>query len=166
MPLEKNNWHVDKPGFVACSHLSRPYFTIRLKQSTRKSKRCGPHLFPYLILLRMGFTLTDLCRLCRELLPHDFTLTPKGGLFSVALSIGLHRPPVRRHSALWSPDFPHKYYLRGCMTCQGNSTAFLRLQKGFFERAPPRTGSKGRRPFNVFFHFSGTCGPPPLRLLR
>ena len=29
-----------------------------------------------------------------------------GGLFSVALSVGLRRPGVTRHFALWSPDFP------------------------------------------------------------
>jgi len=43
-----------------------------------------------------------------ELLPHLFTLTGQrpGGIFSVALSLGL--PPVRvtDHPALWSPDFP------------------------------------------------------------
>jgi hypothetical protein len=35
-------------------------------------------------------------------------LCPKaiGGLFSVALSVGLLRPAVSRHPALWSPDFP------------------------------------------------------------
>ena len=30
----------------------------------------------------------------------------KGGIFSVALAMGLLPPPVRRHPTLWSPDFP------------------------------------------------------------
>ena len=30
-----------------------------------------------------------------------------GGLFSVALSVGLPRPAVSWHPALWCPDFPH-----------------------------------------------------------
>ena len=29
-----------------------------------------------------------------------------GGLLSAALSVGLRRPGVTWHSALWSPDFP------------------------------------------------------------
>ena len=46
------------------------------------------------------------------LLPHLFTLTPtnRGGMFSVALSVGLplkaSLPDVIRHTALWSSDFP------------------------------------------------------------
>ena len=46
---------------------------------------------------------------CGALLPHHFNLTgPKGlgGIFSAALSVGLHPPGVTWHSALWSPDFP------------------------------------------------------------
>ena len=44
-----------------------------------------------------------------ELLPHHFTLTPKdrSGVVSAALSVVLiGPPPVRRHPALWSSDFP------------------------------------------------------------
>ena len=50
------------------------------------------------------------------LLPHHFTLTSfvrekpffpqKGGILSVALSLGSPPVPVRNHPALWSPDFP------------------------------------------------------------
>ncbi len=65
---------------------------------------------------------------CRErgaLLPHHFTLTPqraperrprmtpvprgrtlRGGIFSVALSVGSRPPGVTWRPALWSPDFP------------------------------------------------------------
>jgi len=45
------------------------------------------------------------------LLHHHFTLTlrprSQGGILSVALSVGLLRPPVRRYPAQWSSDFPH-----------------------------------------------------------
>lgn len=42
-------------------------------------------------------------------LPADFNGKPKkatGGIFSVALSVGLRLPGVTWHLALWSPDFP------------------------------------------------------------
>jgi hypothetical protein len=47
-------------------------------------------------------------RVAGELLPHRFTLTvlADGGLFSVALSVGLPPLGVTQHPALWSPDFP------------------------------------------------------------
>ena len=45
------------------------------------------------------------------LLPHHFTLTPlargeRGGIFSVALAVGLRLPGVTWRPVLWSPDFP------------------------------------------------------------
>ena len=36
-----------------------------------------------------------------------------GGLLSAALSVGLRRPGVTWHSALWSPDFPPPVALTG-----------------------------------------------------
>ena len=51
------------------------------------------------------------CRRRGALLPHHFTLTPRagarrGGIFSVALSMGSHPPGVTWRPVLWSPDFP------------------------------------------------------------
>jgi hypothetical protein len=46
---------------------------------------------------------------CGELLPRLFTLTPRhdrGGIFSVALSLGSPPVAVSDHPALWSSDFP------------------------------------------------------------
>ena len=40
-------------------------------------------------------------------LPAARIITPAGGLFSVALSIGSPRLGVTQHFALWSSDFPH-----------------------------------------------------------
>ncbi|KTC90095.1 hypothetical protein Ldum_1163 [Fluoribacter dumoffii NY 23] len=33
-------------------------------------------------------------------------LPQRGGIFSVALSVGSHLPGITWHSTLWSPDFP------------------------------------------------------------
>jgi hypothetical protein len=72
------------------------------------------------------------CRPCRQarggLLPHPFTLTPpanrpdddrrpigrRGGLLSVALSLGSPPPDVIRHRVSWSPDFPHARPFGAC----------------------------------------------------
>ena len=65
------------------------------------------------------------CQLRGELLPRRFTLTCSsenviGGLFSVALSVGSHRPAVNWHPALWCPDFPPSVYTpRDCPTHLG-----------------------------------------------
>jgi len=68
----------------------------------------------YLVLLRVGFTLppplpTPRCALTAPFHPYR-PLSPEaiaaGGIFSVALSVGLHPPGVTWHPALWSPDFP------------------------------------------------------------
>ena len=72
----------------------------------------GPSLlFPYLALLRVGFTMppsspSGRCALTAPFHPCRPATAVLGGMFSVALSLGL--PPVRvtNHPALWSPDFP------------------------------------------------------------
>jgi len=49
----------DKPGSVVDDHSSGMCVAAHLKQPTRE--QCGPHLmFPYLVLLRVGFTLPHL----------------------------------------------------------------------------------------------------------
>ena len=60
----------------------------------------------------MGFAKPACHQAAGVLLPHRFTLTAnpasrtRGGLFSVALSVGLLRLAVSQHRSLWSPDFP------------------------------------------------------------
>ncbi|GAC1369819.1 MAG: hypothetical protein NVSMB40_02280 [Aquirhabdus sp.] len=59
----------------------------------------------YLVLLQVGFTVPVCYQTRGALLPHRFTLTthsyePFGGLLSVALSVGSHRPGVTWHFAL------------------------------------------------------------------
>ena len=98
----------DKPGSVLDSHSSRKSVARHLKQPTRI--RCGPHLKdPYLVLLRMGFTLPLLLPVARCALTapfHPYSRKLESGIFSVALAVGSHRPGVTWHPALWSPDFP------------------------------------------------------------
>ena len=70
-------------------------------------------LSPYLILLRVGFTVPLLlpgarCALTAPFHPYRGLgrNRTRGGIFSVALSVGSHLPGVTWHPALRSPDFP------------------------------------------------------------
>ena len=104
----------DKPGSVVNDHSSRRTITHALKRPTRIQH--GPCLMDsYLVLLPVGFTspwtvTSHAVRSYRTLSP----LPPipiarkhnEGGLLSAALAVGLHRPGVTWHLALWSPDFP------------------------------------------------------------
>ena len=65
----------DKPGSVVDSHSSRASITTSLKRPTRI--RHGPCLVdPYLVLLRVGFSIAvECCHLRGALLPHHFNLT-------------------------------------------------------------------------------------------
>ncbi len=104
-----------KPGSVVDNHSSRPWIAPRFKQPTRF--RCGPHhKEPYLVLLRVEFTLLPTVtsgpvRSYRTLSPLP---VPKdlGGLLSAALVVGLRPPAVSWHPALWSPDFPPPDHFR------------------------------------------------------
>jgi hypothetical protein len=72
----------------------------------------------YLALLPMGFTVPLLSPAMRCALTapfHPYLYHPEmaiGGLFSVALSVGLPRLAVNQHRVLWSSDFPPRHYLR------------------------------------------------------
>jgi len=66
---------------------------------------------PYLVLLRVEFTLqstvtSDPVRSYRTLSALPVLMKAIGGLLSAALVVGLRRPDVIWHPALWSPDFP------------------------------------------------------------
>ncbi len=100
----------DKPGSVVDNHSSGSCVATCLKRPTREP--CGPHLtFPYLVLLRVGFTLpprvtTGAVRSYRTISTLPDPRRAIGGMFSVALAVGLRLPGVTWHPALWSPDFP------------------------------------------------------------
>ena len=107
-------------------------------------------MLPYLVLLRMGFTVpSDVDPGRGELLPHPFTLTwrltpsavcfllpammrrdkPESDthhycpLLPVGLSVTLRCPAVSRHPALRSPDFPPRIYVRS--DCLGDFPRLL-----------------------------------------
>jgi len=90
----------DLPGCQWPGVASRQYLAY-----TGRAARV-PH--PYLVLLRMGFTLPppsppERCALTAPF--HPYPVKP-GGLLSVALSVALPRLAVSEHAARRSPDFP------------------------------------------------------------
>jgi len=104
-----------KPGSVEDGHSSRAHVTVRLEQPTRERVRAAPcdlrRVFPYLVLLRVGFSLPHLlpaarCALTAPFHPYRPSCEDVGGIFSVALSVGSRLPGITWHPALWSPDFP------------------------------------------------------------
>ena len=80
---------------------------MRLKQPTRKPARAArrgrTRMLPYLVLLRMGFTVprTVTGRAVRSYRTFSPLPAPKrlGGMFSVALSVGSRPPGVTWHPA-------------------------------------------------------------------
>ncbi len=95
--LSRTVIHLGRRSLASSSNLPEP--------------RAG-HAIGFLFGLAPGgvFPATPCYHVCGALLPHLFTLTGHrsglGGIFSVALSVGLRRPGVTWHLALWSPDFP------------------------------------------------------------
>src|SRR5262249_2102534 len=95
-------------------HSSRPQVSLRLKRPTRKLRRAAADAltsttFPYLALLRVGFTKPARFRTAGALLPHLFTLTEKPKLPAVCFLWhfpSLAGPRATRHTALRSSDFP------------------------------------------------------------
>ena len=70
---------VPMPFGIGGDHSSRPLVSQRLEQPTRKRRRAAA-MFPYLALLRVGFTKPARYRTAGALLPHLFTLTRTGGV--------------------------------------------------------------------------------------
>ncbi len=111
---------------VIVIHLGRPSPDA---SSNLPGSNCGPQpMLPYLVLLQPGFTLPPPLPAARCALTAPFHPYPyrapliirirqlcadrtirgalQGGIFSVALSVGLRLPGVTWRPALWSPDFP------------------------------------------------------------
>ena len=91
------------------------YITAHLKQPTRVQR--GPRLPPSPcgkgLELLFGLAPSGVYHAARVTtcaVRSYRTLSPlpseEGGLLSAALAVGLHRPDVIWHPALWSPDFP------------------------------------------------------------
>lgn len=97
-------------GVIVADHLEQP--TRRRARTTLHRRPEGRRPAPLFGLAPGGvFPATGLRRR-GALLPHLFTLAvaPRearlGGVFSVALSVGLRPPGVTWRPVLWSPDFP------------------------------------------------------------
>lgn len=102
---------VDKPGSVADNHSSGASVTASLKRPTRIP--CGSHVMTFQSngflfgLAPSGvFPATTVTRRAVRSYRTISPLPQRGGIFSVALSVGSHLPGVTWHSTLWSPDFP------------------------------------------------------------
>ena len=105
----------DKPGSVVDSHSSRRYVTATLKQPTRIQR--GPRQrIPTWSCSRWGLPCRSVARLAvrsyRTISPLPAFRRRRRRYLSVALSVGLRRPGVTWHRALWSPDFPRHPALR------------------------------------------------------
>ncbi len=90
---------------------------------TGRARSLHSELLPYLVLLRVGFTLPRLlpparCALTAPFHPYRSphlghpSHREVGGMFSVALSVGSRPPGVTWHLALRSPDFPLQHTLQ------------------------------------------------------
>src|SRR6266851_8708406 len=97
-------------------HSSGTPVARRIKQPTRMTGPDGPGAFAPTSFL-FGLAPGGVCRAASVAgsavrsyrtvspLPRLYA-TRRGGLFSVALSLGLPPPDVIRHRLSWSPDFP------------------------------------------------------------
>ena len=116
---EQKNQPACKPGSVQrIAPPGRPFIWDACRQTPRAinpggnewtrsaAPLCGLHARPYLILLPVGFALPPLLPEARCALTAPFHPYPRqaaGGLFSVALSLGLPPAAVSRHRVLLEP---------------------------------------------------------------
>jgi len=110
-PIKCAKW-LCKPGSVRLRVVIIPLGRwLPSGSSSLPGNRRGPRpMFPYLALLRMGFTLPpSVTRRSGALLPHHFTLTSMQANWRSIFCgtfLGFLPPDVIWHSALCSPDFP------------------------------------------------------------
>ena len=94
-------------------HSSTTRLTPGLQQSTRTTGRSSPYAVPIRSCSRWGLPCRPRYRVRGALLPHPFdlagSLSPPGGLLSVALSLGSPPPGVTRHRYSLEPGLssPH-----------------------------------------------------------
>ena len=109
-------WRPAKPTSATAIHLGRPLLSASCNQPGQQCGHTpGRYRLPGTILAapiwscsRWGLPCRRRCRKRGALLPHPFTLTPglnevRGGLLSVALSLGSPPPGVTRHRASMEP---------------------------------------------------------------
>ncbi|MDF2519084.1 MAG: hypothetical protein K0R59_4380, partial [Sphingobacterium sp.] len=104
---------VDHRSGISIIYLDLPSLTNSINLPIANSNKLKEDEQPsgfatYLVFQHTRFTVMYVTIQDRKLLPYVFTLTPKSGIFSVALSVCyLHSIlPVRKRVALCCPDFP------------------------------------------------------------
>ncbi len=106
----KNSCRISRilyPDFSGFCHLSGTFVTKCLYRSTLRDRTSSPQAPVYMIFQPIRFAQPDCHQPACEPLPHIFTLTFSGGIFSVALSVLAWQVlPVRKYGALRCPDFP------------------------------------------------------------
>ena len=101
--------HSSGPAVACGPRAANPGLWGRATLRAISVARSFPREAPIRHCSRWGLPCRSGCPSRGGLLPHRFTLSrggPRVVWFSVALSLGLPRPGVTRHRALWSPDFP------------------------------------------------------------
>ena len=137
-------------------HSSSPVITDGIKQPTRKPRTgrpmiacCQANAPPYLALLRAGFCLprplpAARCALTAPFHPYrrlGLAASPQAVYFLCHWSVGLPRPGITRHTALWSSDFPLPHALRRAVAREGVADGYAqqrssgRLQHSIMARA-------------------------------
>ena len=95
---------VSRRSGTAIIYLGRP---LPDASSSQPEDGPGAHSPPIRPCSGWGLPCPRCCHRGGELLPRRFALTRKrGGMFSVALSVGFPRLAVSQHPARWSSDFP------------------------------------------------------------
>ena len=138
----------------------------RAAQATYPGAARATRTLPYLVLLRMGFTLPGTIASPAVRSYHTVSPLPTscdaGGLLSVALSVASRRPAVSRHPALWSPDFPpcaNAQRLSGQLRHHDNTAGHNPYASGFTPRTKPRAPSRAD-PGGICFESRSDTGSP------
>jgi signal transduction histidine kinase len=147
-PVSRVLYGLDPCGPKRGSHSSGTRIAARLKQPTRMinpGKRAGlsPCVIPIRFCSRWGLPCRFRCRSRGGLLPHPFTLTPpphcrsilgsdpairwRGGLLSVALSLGSPPPDVIRHRLSVEPGLSSPCCLSTLQSAAARPTGVLSL---------------------------------------
>ena len=107
-------WPSPLAGRERGGHSSWAHVAMRLTQPTRtvsrkQPSRVSPRTAPIRFCSRWGLPCRSCCQSRGGLLPHPFTLAPnptkpnRGGLLSVALSLGSPPPAINRHRVSMEP---------------------------------------------------------------
>ena len=138
---DRRDDHSSGPAVACGPRAANPGLWGRATLRAISVARSFPREAPIRHCSRWGLPCRSGCPSRGGLLPHRFTLSrggPRVVWFSVALSLGLPRPGVTRHRALWSPDFPR--------TLPAPCGAAVRGHPALRARVGVTPGGRGRQP--------------------